>query len=728
MICQNCGAHLPDGVAFCGGCGAAQRKEQPLPQNAAGAMPSTSQPSDCSQSAAAQQPYFGEAAAHLQQGQTETLSDTEALMSEYYRAANGYRETPTEQPIPEIEPQYYTSMPEEAAVKPIRKKKRLIPALCIAAGSLAVLAVTGIIVYNCNKAAVSHLLMGDAGYAHSLVMGSMSAAEETQFMDSAFSAMAASMSNASSSSDIINSISSINYGAIDSEDGAAQVIGSDSALEAAGKMFEYGIASLNNAAGVNGMSIKVSAETSLDSTLRDKLRNEIANAGLSPDMLDDLIDISNKMAITSAEACRGGAYELSAGLECGSEKWAEAQMRYEQDGTAAVIFPGVSDIGFKLQLPEHSYPSRSDEGIGQYDFSKLIKRISNATRSVFNEFDYEYSNGTASLNGLEFNGMIVKVIMPYDKLMKLCSTIIDIVAEDEELMNRLSEVTGQEASYLAASLRKTSSQLNGAAAVSDDDDMLSSYAHLMTTELTFYVENNNTVKGFAFDGNYSFMGKSKPLFSVKYLSQGFNREFSLSSGDTEAFAVHIKGESESSGRAEFVVNVPSYSWDESYSSMTVTDNLYSIYLDYSNVGDMQYFGTKGMKGDFVISLSDSIADLFGGYNSEIGDIVRGLKLHMSIAPNGKGALYKVGLEVPKYGKLMINMALDEVSGSVAPKPDGSYTLVDFDNADNEVLDKLSEDLYGLVERLRDSSSDFRSIDQIISALQNTSADTLDILD
>lgn len=731
MFCPNCGAQLPDGVSFCGGCGIRLADELPQPAqptmaNAApaqqpvySAQPSQAQtfqqnadpmqqaqPTGYSQPAQAQQPYYG--AAQSQQ------SDTDALMGEFYRAANGYQAQPEAQPMPQIEPQYYTAAPEMAAVKPMKKKKKLIPALCIAAGSLAALAVAGIIVYNCNKASVTHILMGDAGYAHSLVMGTMSAAQDTKAMNTSFAAMASNMNSTNSSSDILNSITSGGYD--------SSAFSSSANIEEVGRMIEYGLAAMNEAAGVNGMSVKVSTETSIDSVQRDQIRSEIANAGLDPDLFDNIIDFANKIGISSAEVYNNGAYELAASIDCGSEKWLETQLRYEKDGTATVVFPGVSDVGFKMQLPEHSYQAASAAAsdLPEYDFSKLLKRIDNATKSVFNEFDYEYTNGKATLNGLEFDGMIVKVKITYSELLKLCSVIIDTAADDAEFMNWLAEATGEDAAYLASSLRSASSELKNQLTPLDDSGASAAliYAQLFSAELTFYVNNDNTVNGFAVNAGYSVLGESQSLFRIGTLAQGYSREFSLTVGDAEYLAVHIKGESESSGRAEFELKIPSYSWDESY-NMTTNYTNYGIYLDYSNVGEMQYFGSKALKGDFVISFSDSIADAMTTSADELKDFVRGLKFHLSIAPNGKGATYKIGAEAAGYGKSMLIMEVGEANGSVAPDPQGSYTLIDVNNPDDSLLGKLSEDMQKLYEKLS-SSADFKSIEQIISVLQDNS--------
>ena len=80
----------------------------------------------------------------------------------------------------DIQPMRYSAEvpPASPAVQPVRKKNRLIPGLCIAAGAVVVLGGAGAAFCHFNKPLVSKLIMGDAGYAHSVTMNALSGISE----------------------------------------------------------------------------------------------------------------------------------------------------------------------------------------------------------------------------------------------------------------------------------------------------------------------------------------------------------------------------------------------------------------------------------------------------------------------------------------------------------------------------------------------------------------------
>ena len=80
----------------------------------------------------------------------------------------------------DIQPMRYSAEvpPAAPAVQPVRKKNRLIPGLCIAAGAVVVLGGAGAAFCHFNKPLVSKLIMGDAGYAHSVTMNALSGISE----------------------------------------------------------------------------------------------------------------------------------------------------------------------------------------------------------------------------------------------------------------------------------------------------------------------------------------------------------------------------------------------------------------------------------------------------------------------------------------------------------------------------------------------------------------------
>ena len=127
MFCQKCGCILTEGARFCGNCGAEISAATAIPQD---------KPEQAAQAATNNAP----------QAQP---TPTEALMNEYYRAANAQSGIPQD-----IQPERYT-VPEPIPEK--KKRSRLVPGICIAAGALVALGGAGALVYNLNKPAVTRL-------------------------------------------------------------------------------------------------------------------------------------------------------------------------------------------------------------------------------------------------------------------------------------------------------------------------------------------------------------------------------------------------------------------------------------------------------------------------------------------------------------------------------------------------------------------------------------------
>ncbi|MGN1109677.1 MAG: zinc-ribbon domain-containing protein, partial [Oscillospiraceae bacterium] len=147
MFCQKCGAQLPENAKFCANCGAANEfaaQNNTVPQPVQNVEP-------------------------VQPAQPQ--NPTELLMNEYYKAAEP--QTAAQQPSYSQEgpqPVRYTAEPVPLTPAPKKKRSKLIPGLCIAAGAVVVLGGAGAIVYNLNKANITRMIMGDANYAYSVAM------------------------------------------------------------------------------------------------------------------------------------------------------------------------------------------------------------------------------------------------------------------------------------------------------------------------------------------------------------------------------------------------------------------------------------------------------------------------------------------------------------------------------------------------------------------------------
>lgn len=173
----------------------------------------------------------------------------------------------------DIQPMRYSAdIPADVpAVKPIKKKSNLIPGLCIAAGAAVVLGGTGAVFCQCNKPLVSKLIMGDAGYAHSITMNALSGVSENSAVigSAVQQSMGAGLMAAQSSAEL-SDITASSDGAISDNYDSAETYAEDfmgKALEMAARQINHvtGTRGVTSEAGVaNGLVIGTAPTLALD--------------------------------------------------------------------------------------------------------------------------------------------------------------------------------------------------------------------------------------------------------------------------------------------------------------------------------------------------------------------------------------------------------------------------------------------------------------------------------
>lgn len=692
MFCENCGASLAPGAKFCGACGHkvdAVDAVQEAPVQSAAAQ-NTAIPQGVAQQAAAQsyipQSVPVQSAAQqtpVQSGSVQgavqftaaqgtsipqetvqpkpvQLSKSEnavdALMNEYYRAADGANST-SAQPyapaqnmeVPQGE-RYTAPVYTAAPVQPVKKKTRwYIPVIAVA-GGVVVLAGAGVVAYNCNKAAVSHLLMGDAGYAHSVITG-LTETERTEIAEKA-AASAGGMVSA------LNSIQNNNSGAVD-----VNPLG-------------YAAAAMNSLLGDTGLEYSISTNVELHGEALDSLKQEALAAGLGESDFDALMNGISELKLTAAERAGDEVLEYSMKLTAGSDNLGEAQMRYEKDGTFTLIFPGMSDKALEYKFPAQDWSDFiSESNDVEYDFSGLLKKINKNTKKVFQDFDYKYTSGKSDVMGVEFNGMTVRMDLGADDICELGTAVIEVMMDDDEFISYIAEISGEEATTIKSSLNSALYSLELAKGSGEDGSVIS---------VELYMNNDNTLAGASLvygENLFDESSVSGELARFGYVSNGLDTAAVFTMNGTEYIRYQVKGVSASEGTAMLTVS------DGSYYGTT-----YSIRADYKNLGEIEVFGYPCITGDFEITVDENTAAALVG--SGDASMIADGKLFVSIAPNGKGASYTIGVEHNDYGKASMTLALDEASGEIAPKPGSEYTVIhaDSDNIDDETVQPLLDDL------------------------------------
>lgn len=736
MFCQNCGAQIPDNAKFCGSCGTVNALYKPettepaqaavnssaVPQQVSQTIPQTipqeipapafnaaetqsfQQPAQPAQPAQNTQAASGiQYAQNIPQEQPAqgVQNPTDMLMNEYYRAANAQNNTiPTgtvQQPAADPQPMRYTAAP--VADMPVKKKKsKLIPGLCIAAGAVVVLGGAGAAIYHFNKASINRMIMGDANYAYSLVASSFSGlAQQSELLNTAVqTTFTSSELSGNSVGEILESTMDGSYGEIlePSMDGSFGEISSSvtsDPMAAMGNALEFGAAYINELTGTNGVTVSLSGSVQLDQSVIDMAKSSVYGNEEAEQMIEDLLGNLDDIKLSMAEKDSGSAYEYNVKLSAGKDSIVEAQVRYEEDGTLTMVFPEMSDIGITAQLPEHSWEDvKKDTPVVNFDFNKLYTKIGAELKKSFEELEIECGNDTVELGNLKFSGMTVEINLDCDDVCDLCQVVVDVVSEDKEFADYLKSLDD---SMDDDDIENMFDEL------SDGIDEMRNSSTEFDIKLTYYVNNDNSIAGFAVSAE-----SNGSEVKIDALCGGNNAEVSASANGEEYFAIHVEGTSDNSGRAEVVFGGA----DSLYSSGVmnidgIDSGRYSFYIDYKDVGKTAVFGIPTEVGSYTISLSSSTAAALSGGNSELQKVLKNSSITLSAATAGKGIAYTLGADIAGYGKGELTMALEETTGEVAPKPGSNYKLVDPNTASNEDGEQLGNDFLEYFEKLADKN-------------------------
>ena len=572
---------------------------------------------------------------------------------------------------------------------PVRTRKKIIIPICIAAGVLVLGLAIFLIVFNTNKAKMSHTTMGDAGYAHSVVMGALSSGKTTNVVNKAVqSAVESQMAMQNIREELYNSYSQSTY---------------------AGMQAEYTTRMINEAIKTNGLSVSLSASAELDKDVIDELKDMAESAGMDGDIIDSLITDMKKYKLYAAEKTSDDALEYAISFFEDNNNLGGAQFRYEKNGTATLVFPEISEHGISFELPELTWSELKKDIPEAYDYKKLIDSISEKTKKVFEDFDYEYDEEPTTVNGVDFNGLTIGIDLDMRNISELGTAVLEAVLDEDDFIDYLADSMGSDAEDIERSLENAISNLEYYAE--------SDYYDSIKFSVKIYMNNDNTIAGLSLKVKDSRSSSNNAEFV--FISNGVDAAASVKSGGTELFSFDAKGESASEGEAKITIR-PSYGSSQKY----------TIKVKYKDFGTMEVFGMPAIKGSFEISVDDSTASLFFPYNEQAADILSDANLLVSILPSGKGAELTIGAEMKKYGKVSFAIAVDEPSGDVAPKPEKSYDLTDINDIDGDFSQMLSDDVMDYFEKQADNGNAFASlvvVPTMIGVTQDsriTSANTL----
>lgn len=705
---MNCGAKLSDTAKFCGSCGA---KVEPLdvpasaPADVSANPVQTMQTANTVPSAQTNPVHLGKAELPAQSTVTNGAPsfipsevDSHADSSENSGSFGSFA---SRQPFTapqngeEIQPvRYSAEIPPVTSIAAPKKKNRLIPGLCIAAGAVVVLGGAGAVFYNCNKPLVSKLLMGDAGYAHSVTMNALSAVSENSEMITNLTrqSMSAGIMAAESAGVLKDSVangdgSDGSFGAIDEDFGQSM----ESTI---GKALEYAAWQINHATGTRGVTADFSMKAELSPNV-----TEAAKAEFSTEEYAEIEKILNNLdfGMTISEKDSGGALEYSADISACGGSIGNAQLRYEEDGTATLILPGMSATGFTAQLPAHSMTENAPEV--SFDFSKLYGSISSGMKDAFKDFEIKCENGTTELGTLKFSGMTVQMDLDKDDLCNIALVVINAARNDEGLTAYLTSVDdSMTAEKLAEGFDMLAEELEEWRVGSNE----------ASAQIVYYINSDNTLAG----ADFTVFGSNDRNVQLRCLTQGNNAEL-LAAEDGEAvFQAHVVSDSATSGSA--TASFVNESYDGSREEVSFTVN-------YSDLGTANVFGMPVRTGTFAMNFpaEDTRRFIDEEMNLDIPDEiignVGGSDLVLNIAPNGSGLKVSFTASAEGLGTLTYSAGVSEASGDVAPKSGSEYKLVNIEDISEDDITAFSSDLEKYYSALAESNP---LVNAVIS-LQNT---------
>lgn len=666
MFCMNCGAQLSDTAKFCGSCGTkVELPDLGVPAAAAASVPANnSAPAETAQPAQSAQP--SQAAQTINLSKQASPAQTSGIPAANAVSAQPMQQFNAAQSAQDIQPMRYSAEvpPAAPAVQPVRKKNRLIPGLCIAAGAVVVLGGAGAAFCHFNKPLVSKLIMGDAGYAHSVTMNALSGISEngevisTAVQQSVSAGLLAAQSGAElSGSDITDGTLDDSIGVFDED--------------MIGKALEMAAWQINHATGTRGVTLELGIKAEFEQAFIDAL---MAQENYSEQEYDQIVNILNNIDLTLSfsEKDSGGALEYAVDVRTPNCSLGNAQLRYEEDGTASLIFPGMSSTGFSTKLAPHSMNENS--AAASFDFGKFYGNVSSGLKEAFKDFEIKCENGTTELGTLTFSGMTVQIDLDKTDLCSIAMVVIDAARGDDSLIAYLSSLddsmTEQEIADAFNELAKQVGEFR------TDSSQASA-------QIKYYINSDNTLAG----ADFTAYGSGDNTAQFRFLTSGNETQINASENGDMLFQARVLSESATSGNVTATVNNTTYDGQKEE---------ISFQIDYRDLGTANVFGLPVTTGTFTMNISAEDTRKFledeMDMPSEMAGSAGSSELSLTIAPKGKGVGCTVEMNAQNIGGLTYYISVDEASGEIAPKPGSEYKLLDIENASSDEISALGEDI------------------------------------
>jgi len=422
-----------------------------------------------------------------------------------------------------------------------------------------------------NKPLVSKLIMGDAGYAHSVTMNALSGiSENSEVISNAVQqSVSAGLLAAQSGAELSGSY--ITDGTLDDSFGVFDE-------EMIGKALEIAAWQINHATGTRGVTSELGIRAEFEQAFIDAL---MAQENYSEQEYDQIVNILNNIDLTLSfsEKDSGGALEYAVDVRTPNGSLGNAQLRYEEDGTASLIFPGMSSTGFSTKLAPHSMNENS--AAASFDFGKFYGNVSSGLKEAFKDFEIKCENGTTELGTLTFSGMTVQIDLDKTDLCSIAMVVIDAARGDDSLIAYLSSLddymTEQEIADAFNDLAKQVGEFR------TDSSQASA-------QIKYYINSDNTLAG----ADFTVYGSGDNTAQFRFLTAGNETQMNASENGDMLFQARVLSESATSGSVTATVTNTTYDGQKE-------DIRFQV--DYRDLGTANVFGLPVTTGTFTMNIS-----------------------------------------------------------------------------------------------------------------------------
>ncbi len=553
-----------------------------------------------------------------------------------------------------------------AAAKP-KKKTHAVPIIIAAAAVLLI--AFGLVVYFFFRTDFMHTVMGDEGYAKSVMdntVQQLSSNIDSKQISSAWN----SMSSASSGS----SAAEAYYDVLYNEYGSTSYYYD-------GYNLGNEIISVANSFSAIGEGSGIETNLSLTADINDSAIESVSDwlgGYFSADDIKSLTGLLDKYSATFAVKRSDDNIQMSGKLNSSDAALLEANLYYGSDGKCLIALPGLTDKTLYVRLPEFVNTEESEDNFEE--ISKLLSKLYEIFKKYYKEADISYGEGGNSIGSIEFEGKLVTVEFDSDALAEMLEEMIEEIEDSDVFAEYFGSV-----------------KLSGLTDYVKSADC--------SLKLENYIDSRNTVKGFGAKLSVKSDGE-KHNVSMLYISGDDGYAAELKSDRTLLFRMTDVKTDSASGR--LTIEIPVTIGSETYGN--------TLKIDYSDVKIEEVMGSKipvgkytvMLNSDFIKSMSGSESVNIGGESVSVYDLVKDTTLTVNVSQANGGIAEEIGISNKYIGDISLKATTSPAQGDIfTGSEDNAVDIISESSGDS--LTEIETDVLNSLINIAQSNEDNESL-------------------